>query len=180
MQKMDWTTFKDSGFLWFVNRILHVFGVCIVATVEEGRVTDIYPAFTKYEGFTEEAETRGFERIKNYLKEFYGKEKDIDTSYQIDTPIKPAINTLDNMYENWLKTINRYIENRIANRDTELRMSIPKKFLKKPDESILVIREAFEGTAFYEKVLQFVIIAGYSVNIEYPSGSNATLIISWV
>ena len=51
-----WTEFMNSGMLWFVNRILHIFGWVIVVEVDTvgGCVTKVWPARTKVLGFTPE------------------------------------------------------------------------------------------------------------------------------
>lgn len=47
-----WTEFMNSGMLWFVNRILHVFGWVIVAELDSvGCVKNAWPAKTNVLGF---------------------------------------------------------------------------------------------------------------------------------
>jgi hypothetical protein len=36
IEEISWKEFRDSGMLWFVNRLLHVFGLSIVFSFEEG------------------------------------------------------------------------------------------------------------------------------------------------
>jgi len=70
IDQKSWKEFKDSGLLWWTNRILHTFGWAIVFEVEvDGEITNVYPARVKFRGFSEESEERGFSNLSNYLKE---------------------------------------------------------------------------------------------------------------
>ena len=52
MEKRTWEEFAGSGVLWFVNRLLHVFGWSIVLEYDENdRCVDAYPARTRVIGF---------------------------------------------------------------------------------------------------------------------------------
>ena len=71
IHKAEWNEFRDSGLLWFVNSILHVFGwaLCIdFDNVEKKEVREGYPARCKFRGFTETANTLGYIRITEFLK----------------------------------------------------------------------------------------------------------------
>ncbi len=66
----SWTEFRNAGLIWFVNRILHLFGWAIVVEVgEDGEVFNAYPARVKFRGFCQEVEERGFQRVTKYIKE---------------------------------------------------------------------------------------------------------------
>lgn len=66
--EMSWEDFRASGAFWFVNRILHVFGLVLVADVGEGdKVDRVYPARTRYRGFPADAEDEGFKKISDYM-----------------------------------------------------------------------------------------------------------------
>lgn len=39
INKISWKEFKDSGVLWWINMILHTFGLAIVFDMEDGEVT---------------------------------------------------------------------------------------------------------------------------------------------
>ena len=57
LSKTTWTEFSNCGMLWFVNRILHVFGWVIVCEYDESDiVTLVYPARTTWFGFPEEVD----------------------------------------------------------------------------------------------------------------------------
>jgi hypothetical protein len=52
MEKRTWEEFVGSGTLWFVNRLLHVFGWAIVLEYDENdRCVASYPARTRAIGF---------------------------------------------------------------------------------------------------------------------------------
>jgi hypothetical protein len=69
-QEISWKEFKDSGTLWFVNRMLHLFGMVIILFIDEdtGNVIRAYPARTKFRGFSEECEEKGFIAVSEYLE----------------------------------------------------------------------------------------------------------------
>lgn len=57
MKKKTWQEFRDAGLLWWVNRLLCLFGWCIVFDMDDNdNILDVFPARTKYRGFTDEAE----------------------------------------------------------------------------------------------------------------------------
>lgn len=67
--KISWKEFQTSGFLWFVNHILHTFGLAIVFEIpDDGKVLDVYPARVMFRGFVREAEDEGFRRVSQYMK----------------------------------------------------------------------------------------------------------------
>lgn len=64
-----WLEFKEQGFLWFINSILHVFGwtIAIEEKLHSGEiVARVYR--TKFRGFPEETNTRGYALIAEYMK----------------------------------------------------------------------------------------------------------------
>ena len=68
-QEISWKEFKDSGMLWLVNRTLHLFGMVIILSldVNTGNILRAYPARTKFRGFSEECEEKGFIAVSEYL-----------------------------------------------------------------------------------------------------------------
>lgn len=70
--QVDWESFRDSGTLWFVNRILHVFGwvIVFVADRETGVVTAVYPARTNMLGFVPEADDDGQRKFLDNIRRF--------------------------------------------------------------------------------------------------------------
>lgn len=65
----NWKEFKNSGLLWFVNSILHVFGWNIVLEMEDGKVLKVYPQRTKNRGFTDHSNTAGYINLSQYMKD---------------------------------------------------------------------------------------------------------------
>lgn len=68
--KKTWKEFRESGFLWWINMILHTFGWAIVVDVDDnGEVTNAYPARVKFRGFGEKNNTEGYIKVSQYMKE---------------------------------------------------------------------------------------------------------------
>ena len=65
----SWEEFRDSGFLWWINMILHTFGWAITVKMEDGKVIDAYPARVKFRGFGEKNNTEGYIKVSQYMKE---------------------------------------------------------------------------------------------------------------
>ena len=70
LELRTWSEFKEQGFLWFVNSILHIFGWTIAVEEKisdpEQIVANVYR--TKFRGFPEETNTRGYALIAEYMK----------------------------------------------------------------------------------------------------------------
>ena len=69
--KKEWSEFRNTGLLLFINQILHVFGWAIVFNIEDdtGKVTDVYPARVKFRGFDEKSVSEEYGKIGKYLKD---------------------------------------------------------------------------------------------------------------
>lgn len=69
--KISWEEFRESKMLWWINMILHTFGLVIVTEVEDetGKIVNVYPARTKFRGFNEENNTAGYIGVSEYLKD---------------------------------------------------------------------------------------------------------------
>ena len=65
--KISWKQFKDSGMLWWINMILHTFGLAIVFEMDGNNIKDVYPARVKFRGFGEKINTEGYIRVSKYL-----------------------------------------------------------------------------------------------------------------
>ena len=64
-----WLEFKEQGFLWFINSILHVFGWTIAIEEELHSGEIVARGYrTKFRGFPEETNTRGYALIAGYMK----------------------------------------------------------------------------------------------------------------
>lgn len=67
VNKKAWEEFRESGLLWFINTILHMFGWAICVEIEDGKITDAYPARVKFRGFNEEHNTEGYIKVSEFL-----------------------------------------------------------------------------------------------------------------
>lgn len=67
--KKTWKEFRESGFLWWINMILHTFGWAIVVDIDDnGEITDAYPVRVKFRGFGEKNNTEGYIKVSQYMK----------------------------------------------------------------------------------------------------------------
>lgn len=72
IDKKSWDDFRNTGLLWFINTILHVFGWAIVVEGDKDEngnfvTKTAYPARVKYRGFSEDVNDRGYENITDYM-----------------------------------------------------------------------------------------------------------------
>lgn len=68
-EKKTWKEFKDTGLLWLINSLLHLFGWAICLEVNEGVVTDVFPVRVKFRGFSESDNTEGYKKISQYMRD---------------------------------------------------------------------------------------------------------------
>ena len=66
IKEKSWKDFRDTGLLWFINSILHMFGWAIVFDSDN---ENAYPARVKFRGFSEEINTNGYIKVSEFLKE---------------------------------------------------------------------------------------------------------------
>ncbi len=70
VERKTWDEFRSAQLLWWVNRMLHIFGWAIVVEVgDDGCVTNAYPARVKYRGFDAASEAEGFAVLSKYIEE---------------------------------------------------------------------------------------------------------------
>ena len=67
--KKSWDEFRNSGFLWWINMILHTFGWAIVVTIDDSKIIDVYPARVKFRGFEEKNNDEGYIKVSKYMNE---------------------------------------------------------------------------------------------------------------
>lgn len=68
MKKKTWNEFKETGLLWFINTTLHAFGWAIVIELDDnGKIADAYPARVTFRGFSEDSNTKGYNKITEYM-----------------------------------------------------------------------------------------------------------------
>lgn len=70
IERKSWKEFQDAGLIWWVNRILHLFGWAIVLQVEDsGEISDVYPARCRFRGFAEKNESEGFIKLTEHISQ---------------------------------------------------------------------------------------------------------------
>ena len=70
IERGTWDDFRAVGLLWWVNRMLHLFGWAIVVEMDgDNVVTDAYPARCHFRGFDEDSEGEGFQRLTEHMAE---------------------------------------------------------------------------------------------------------------
>ena len=68
--------FRESGALWFVNSILHLFGMAITWNPD---TDELKATVVRYRGFDNANNDKGYKMLTNYLKEHVDElEKDCD------------------------------------------------------------------------------------------------------
>lgn len=70
MKKQSWEDFRLAGLLWYVNRILHVFGWTIVLEVnDDDTIADAWPSRTRWKGFSPELDAVNFDRMRQTMRD---------------------------------------------------------------------------------------------------------------
>lgn len=69
VDKKTWREFRDSGFLWWINMILHTFGWAIVLQTDNGKIINAYPVRVKYRGFHMKSTENGYIKVSEYMDE---------------------------------------------------------------------------------------------------------------
>jgi hypothetical protein len=68
--------FRESGALWFVNSILHLFGMAITWNPD---TDELKASIVRYRGFDNKYNDKGYKMLSNYLKDnIIELEKDCD------------------------------------------------------------------------------------------------------
>lgn len=67
IEKKTWKEFKDTGLLLFVNHFLHIFGWCIVIEANNDEIVNVYPARTKFRGFSETSTTKAYVALSEFM-----------------------------------------------------------------------------------------------------------------
>lgn len=63
----SWNDFQKTGLFWLLNTFLHVFGWCLIYEREAGDIKRVYPARTKFRGFSENCQDAGHRMVAQYL-----------------------------------------------------------------------------------------------------------------
>lgn len=69
IKEKNWKEFKETGLLWMINAILHLFGWAIVYEMNGNNVQTVYPARVTYRGFDEKSNSKGYIKVSEYLQE---------------------------------------------------------------------------------------------------------------
>ncbi len=70
IDRKTWEDFYATGLLWWVNRVLHLFGWAIVVEVRsDDSISVCYPARVKFRGFDTDTEEENFKKLSKYLEE---------------------------------------------------------------------------------------------------------------
>ena len=67
--EITWEEFRKSGLLWWINSLLHVFGMAICVELIEDEIVRVFPARVKFRGFSENITTNGYIKLSKYLVE---------------------------------------------------------------------------------------------------------------
>ena len=67
--KKEWSEFRSTGLLLFINQILHVFGWAIVFEMDGEIVKSVYPARVRFRGFNNEDVSESYTKITDYMRE---------------------------------------------------------------------------------------------------------------
>ena len=69
--KKEWSEFRETGLLLFINQILHVFGWAIVFEIddEDKSIKSVFPARVKFRGFGENNVADSYKKISKYLND---------------------------------------------------------------------------------------------------------------
>ena len=69
VDRKTWEEFRETGLLFFINQILHVFGWAITVTIDNNKIKDVYPARVKFRGFDNKIVDQGYTKITHFLKD---------------------------------------------------------------------------------------------------------------
>lgn len=67
--KKEWSEFRGTGLLLYVNQILHVFGWAIVFDMDGDEIKSVYPARVKFRGFDSKSVSNAYQKISKYMKD---------------------------------------------------------------------------------------------------------------
>lgn len=67
--RKTWEEFRETGLLFFINQILHVFGWAITVDIVDNEIKDAYPARVKFRGFDNKTVDQGYTKVTRFLKD---------------------------------------------------------------------------------------------------------------
>ena len=78
--KKTWSEFRNSGLLWFINTILHVFGWAIIVNIDNnGNVISVFPARINFRGYSDSINQENYKKLTDFLN---NNIKDIKTDFE--------------------------------------------------------------------------------------------------
>lgn len=69
VDEKNWEEFRNTGLLWFINSILHLFGWAICYEYDNGKLLRCYPARVRFRGFDEKSNSEGYVKVSEYLRD---------------------------------------------------------------------------------------------------------------
>ncbi|KKM70717.1 hypothetical protein LCGC14_1437930 [marine sediment metagenome] len=69
VEKKEWSEFRNTGLLLFINQILHVFGWAIVFIIDDETkvISDVFPARVKFRGFDNDSISEAYQKISKFM-----------------------------------------------------------------------------------------------------------------
>jgi hypothetical protein len=68
VEKKEWSEFRETGLLLFINQFLHIFGWAIVLQIEDDKIIDVYPARVSFKGFPSKSTTKAYKQLDKFMK----------------------------------------------------------------------------------------------------------------
>ena len=69
IEEKSWEDFRNTGLLWWINGLLHMFGWAICFDFVNGEIKRVYPARCKFRGFDEKTNSDGYKKVSEYMLE---------------------------------------------------------------------------------------------------------------
>jgi hypothetical protein len=67
VNKKSWGEFRETGLFLILNQFLHIFGWALVCVLNNGTITEVFPARVRYRGFDESSTSKAYLRISKYM-----------------------------------------------------------------------------------------------------------------
>jgi len=65
--KKEWSEFRNTGLVVFINQMLHIFGWALVFQMENDEIKSVYPARVKFRGFDNDSTSKAYEKITKFM-----------------------------------------------------------------------------------------------------------------
>lgn len=69
LTEKTWNEFQNTGLFWLINTFLHVFGWCLIYEHIAGDIKRVYPARTKFRGFSPDVQETAHKKIAQFMLE---------------------------------------------------------------------------------------------------------------